>query len=148
MVPVDSVDFDLLRVIEKDAKLSLRKVAKKAGVSVATVMNRLHKLEKDGVIKNYSAVLDYEKLGYEFQAIIDVNVSKGMLFQVEKKIAAHPNVAAVYDITGHFDVMVIAYFKSRRSLDAFLKKVQGYEFVQKTETRIILNTIKEEQVKV
>lgn len=142
----DKLDLEILGTIVKDAKLSFRKIAKKTGVSVATAMNRINRLEKEGIVKQYSAIFDFEKLGYDFQAIVDINVSKGMLFQVEKKIATHPNVAAVYDVTGHFDVMVIAYFKNRRTLDAFLKKIQGYDFVEKTETRIILNKIKEQQI--
>ena len=145
---IDKVDAGIIRALEENARLSLRKVAKKTGVSVATVMHRLKILERERIIRKYSAILDYDKLGYSLQAIIDVIVSKGMLFEVERKIASHPNVAAVYDITGHFDVMVIAYFKSRRGLDEFIKKIQTYDFVEKTETRIILNTIKDERVKV
>lgn len=79
---------------------------------------------------------------------IDVIIFKGKLFQVEKKIASHTSVAAVYDVTGHFDVMVIAYFRTRRGLDEFVKKIQVYDFVEKTETRIILDTIKKGPVRV
>src|SRR3989338_7944895 len=145
---LDKVDSEIINVLEENARLSLRKIAERVGVSVVTVMNRLNGLEASGQIRGYSARPDYDKLGYTMQAIIDVNVSKGMLFQVEKKIASHPNVAAVYDITGHFDVVVIAYFKTRRSLDQFIKKIQTYDFVEKTETRIILNTIKEGPIRV
>jgi DNA-binding Lrp family transcriptional regulator len=140
----DKTDIEILRVLEKNSRLSLRKIAKKVGVSVATVMHRLNRLEKEGVIKGYSALLDYDKLGYELQALISVDVSKGKLFEVEKKIATDPSVHAVYDITGHFDVVVVARFKSRKSLDNFIKKIQTYDFVEKTETAIVLNTIKEE----
>ena len=141
---IDSVDSSIISVLEKNARLSFRKIAAKVGVSVATVMNRVTKLEKEGAIKGYSVVLDYDILGYDLQALISIIVSKGKLFQVEKKIASHPNVVAVYDITGHFDVIVLTRFKTRKSLDFFLKKIQSLDFVEKTETQIILNTIKEE----
>ena len=140
----DKTDIEILRVLEKNSRLSLRKIAKKVGVSVATVMHRLNRLEKESVIRGYTALLDYDKLGFELQAIISVDVSKGKLFEVEKKIATDPSVHAVYDITGHFDVIVIARFKTRKSLDNFIKKIQTYDFVEKTETAIVLNTIKEE----
>jgi len=139
----DKTDIEILRVLEKNSRLSLRKIAKKVGVSVATVMHRLNRLEKESVIRGYTALLDYDKLGFELQAIISVDVSKGKLFEVEKKIATDPSVHAVYDITGHFDVIVIARFKTRKSLDNFIKKIQTYDFVEKTETAIVLNTIKE-----
>ena len=137
-------DIEILRVLEKNSRLSLRKIAKKVDVSVATVMHRINRLEKEGAIRGYSVLLDYDKLGYEFQALISVDVSKGKLFEVEKKIATDPSVHAVYDITGHFDVVVVARFKTRKSLDNFIKKIQTYDFVEKTETAIVLNTIKEE----
>ena len=141
---IDSVDSSIIDVLGKNSRLSFRKIAAKVGVSVATVMNRVTKLEKEGAIKGYSVILDYDILGYDLQALISIIVSKGKLFQVEKKIASHPNVVAVYDITGHFDVIVLTRFKTRKSLDFFLKKIQSLDFVEKTETQIILNTIKEE----
>ena len=141
---IDKTDVEILRVLEKNARLSLRKIAKKVGVSVATVMHRVNKLENEGIIRKYIALLDYDKLGYELEAVISVDVAKGKLFEVEKKIATDPSVHAVYDITGHFDVVVVARFKTRKSLDTFVKKIQTYDFVEKTETAIVLNTIKED----
>lgn len=145
---LDKIDAKIINILEENARLSLRKIAKELEISTTTVMHRLAILEKEKIIKSYSALPDYDKLGYSLQAIIDIIVSKGMLFQVEKKIASHPNVAAVYDVTGHFDVMVIAYFKTRHGLDQFIKKIQTYDFIEKTETRIILNTIKDSPVRV
>jgi len=84
-------------------------------------------------------------LGYSLPVIIDVRVSKGKLFEVKREIARHPNVLAVYDITGDFDVAVLAVFKTRRELDAFVKMLQRMEYVERTHTKIILNIIKDER---
>lgn len=143
----DENDTKLLDVLLADSRLSYRKVASKIGVSAATVMNRIKRLEKEGVIKGYTAVLDYEKLGYDIDAIINMKISKGKLFEVENKIAHHPSVAAVYDVTGDFDSTIIAKFRNRRALDTFLKKIQTYEFVEGTNTILILNTIKNSWIK-
>ncbi len=145
---IDKTDTAILRVLGENARLSLRKIAKKTGFSVATVMHRIKKLEDSGAIKKYTPVLDADKLGFELQAIIDLRVSKGKLMEVEKKVAGHPNVCAVYDVTGAFDAVIIAKFRNRKGLDAFVKKIQKYDFVERTETKIILNTIKEEQIMV
>lgn len=144
---LDKKDLTILNELVENARLSYREIAKKTGLSAVTVMNRIKRLEKEGIIQKYSMLIDYEKLNYELQALIAIRVSKGKLFQVEKKIATHPNVCAVYDITGPFDVVVLVRFKNRRGLDNFVKKVQTYDFVERTETNLILNTIKEEQVK-
>ena len=109
-------------------------------------MNHLNRLEKEGIIKKYTAKLDYEKIGYDVEVMIDIRISKGKLFEVEKKISAHPNVFAVYDTTGSFDAVVLARFPSRRKMDSFLKKIQTYDFVERTETKLILRTMKEENI--
>lgn len=144
----DKKDQMILSVLTENSRLSLRKIAKKCGLSVATVMHRLHELEKNKIIKKYSVELDYDALGFELQAIIEVNVIKGKLFEVEKKIAGHPNVSAVFDVTGEFDVIIIARFKNTKALDKFLKTIQSYDFVTKTKTVIVLNVIKEGQLKI
>ena len=59
-----------------------------------------------------------------------------------------PNVFAVYDITGSSDVIILAKFKNRRAIDLFLKKIQTIEYIERTETNLILNTIKEENINV
>jgi Lrp/AsnC family transcriptional regulator for asnA, asnC and gidA len=144
----DNTDRQILNALMEDSRLSYRKIGHQIGVSAATVMNRLKRLEKEGILKKYSCVLDYEKLDYDVQVIIDVRISKGKLFEVENKIAVHPNVFAVYDNTGSFDTTIIAKFKSRKQMDIFLKSLQAYDFVERTETKLILNTIKEDAIRV
>ncbi len=145
---LDATDRAIVNALMDDARQSLREIAKKVGVSVATVMHRLRELEHSGIINRYTLDLDYEKLGFDVQVIIQLIVSKGKLFEVEKKIASHANVSAVYDVTGGHDVLVIAKFPTRRSMDSFLKNIQTYDFVERTETKLILNVVKESPVRV
>jgi Lrp/AsnC family transcriptional regulator for asnA, asnC and gidA len=56
-------------------------------------------------------------------------------------------VFAVYDNTGPFDATIIAKFQSRKALDDFIKKIQTYDFIERTETRLLLSTIKEHMIK-
>src|SRR3989344_7150241 len=143
---MDNLDKEILNVLILDSKMSYRDVAKKVKVSVATAMNRIKKLEKESVIKRYATILDYDNIGYDVEVLIEVRISKGKLFQVEKEIAHHPNVFAVYDLTGDFDAAILARFRNRKAMDNFLKKIQTYDFVERTNTRLILNTIKEKEV--
>ena len=144
---IDALDKNILSVLLDDSRLSYRQIAKKVGVSTATIMNRVKDLEKN-VIKKYTAVLDYEKLGYDVEVVIEIRISKGKMIDVEKEVANNPNVFGVYDVTGDFDAIILARFPSRRKMDAFIKKLQTFDFVERTSTRIILNTIREKQVSV
>lgn len=144
---IDATDERILSILLDNARLSYRQIARQLKLSAVTVMNRIKALEKQGIITGYTTKLDYEKLGYDVQVVIDVRIAKGKLFEVEEKIATHPNVFAVYDVTGGFDTIIVAKFKNRRSMDDFLKKIQKYPFVERTETKLILNVIREEPVK-
>jgi DNA-binding Lrp family transcriptional regulator len=145
---IDDVDKRIINALIRDAKLSYRQIAAKVKVSVATVMNRVKRLEKEKIIKRFTTILDYDKIGFDVEVMVEVRISKGKLFQVEKEIATHNNVFAVYDMTGDFDAAIFARFKHRRQMDNFLKKLQTYDFVERTNTRFILNTIKEKQIEV
>ena len=143
---LEETDKKILNIIVENSRLSLRQIAKKTGVSVATIMHHIKKLENEKIIKKYTAKFDYEKIGYDVEVMIELRISKGRLFEVEKKIATHPNVFAIYDVTGAYDAVILARFPTRRQMDIFLKKLQTYEFVERTETKLILNTIKEENI--
>ena len=143
---IDEKDRKIVHELLHNSRQSYREIAKRIGVSTATVMHRVNEMEKKGIISRYTTALDYERLGFDVQVIIEIRVAKGKLFEIEKKIAKHPNVSAVYDTTGEFDVTVIAKFKNRRAMDAFLKKIQTYEFIERTNTKLILNVMKEEPV--
>lgn len=145
---IDEIDEKIIDELIENAKIPLRELSQKVGISFVTVMNRIKKLEKEGVIKGYSAKIDYEKLGYNVHTLVEIRISKGKLFELEKKIAKHPNVYSVYDTTGEFDATVVGSFKSTRAMDEFIKKIQTFDFVERTNTKLILNIIKEGQIKV
>jgi DNA-binding Lrp family transcriptional regulator len=144
---IDNLDEKILNTLLENSRLSYRQIAKRLKTSVATIMNHVKSLEEKKVIKRYTAEIDYYKIGYDIKVFIQLRISKGKLFEVEKKIAQHPSVFAVYDVTGDYDAVMIARFKTRQSLDKFLKEIQTYDFVERTHTSFILNSIREGQSK-
>ncbi len=141
---IDETDRKILSEYLKDARSSFREVASKIGVAVGTVLSRTRKMEKAGLIKGYSVVLDHERLGYELTAITEITVSKGKLLEMEREIAKFPNICAVYDVTGLTDAIVIAKFRNREELSKFTKALLGMPFVERTNTHIVLTTVKED----
>ncbi|RLI10683.1 AsnC family transcriptional regulator [Candidatus Bathyarchaeota archaeon] len=144
MFALDDIDRRLLRELLKDSKRSYRELAKSIGVSAATVINHIQRLESAGVITGYTVRLDHERIGYELTVITEITVSKGKLLETEEEIAKIPNVCAVYDVTGLTDAMIIAKFKSRRNLSNFTKKLLAMPYVERTNTHVVLTTMKED----
>ena len=140
---LNETDRKILRCLLEDARFSSRQIAKKIGVSVGTVLSRIKKMEDKRIIKGYSAILDQEKLGYQLTVLTEITVSKGKLVELEREIAKNPNVCGVYDITGLTDAVIIAKFKSREDLGFFTKYLLSLPYLERTNTHVVLTTVKE-----
>jgi DNA-binding Lrp family transcriptional regulator len=143
VMELNETDKKILKSLLEDARFSSRQIAKNVGVSVGTVLSRIKKMEDVGIIKGYSAILDHEKLGYELTVVTEITVSKGRLVEMENEIAKNPNVCGVYDVTGLTDAVIIAKFKSREELGKFTKILLALPFVERTNTHVVLTTVKE-----
>lgn len=144
MMGLDETNVKILKTLLSDARLSSRQIAKQCGVSIGTVLSRIKKMEKEGIIKGYSALLDDEKLGYELTVVSEITVSKGRLLEMENEIARLPNVCCVYDITGLTDAIIVAKFKNREELSKFTKRLLALPHVERTNTHVVLTTIRED----
>ena len=140
---LDEIDQKIIRVLEKDARTSLRKISELVDVSLGTVSNRVKKMEKNGVIKGYSVILNPDEIGWELNVVIGLRIQKGRLIEIQEKIAQDSRVHGVYDVTGDFDSMVIARAKNRKDLDDLSKNVLSIDGVERSITHLVLNTVKE-----
>jgi DNA-binding Lrp family transcriptional regulator len=140
---LNETDAKILQGLLEDARFSSRQIAKKVGVSVGTVLSRIKKMESEGIIKGYSAILDHEKLGYELTVVTEITVSKGRLIEMEEEIAKIPNVCSVYDVTGLTDAIIVAKFKGREDLGQFTKRLLAFPYIERTNTHVVLTTVKE-----
>ena len=141
---LDETDVKILKALTLDARLSSRQIAKQCGVSIGTVLSRIKRMENEGIIQGYSVLLDHEKLGYELTVVTEITVTKGRLLEVENEIARLPNVCCVYDVTGLIDAVVIAKFKNREEISKFAKRLLTIPYVERTNTHVVLTTIKED----
>ena len=141
---LDKIDQKILKHLLVDARQSARQLALKMGLSTVTILSRIKKLEKEGVIHRYAAVVDHEKLGYILTAIIEIVAKNDTIIEIENEISKFENVCGVYDVTGSSDTMIIAKFKGRNELSKFVKGLASISNVEKTITHVVLNTTKED----
>ena len=140
---LDDIDKEILKILSEDGRRSHRSIAEDLKISPITVKRHIDELEENKIIKNYSITINYEKLGYDFIALIELTISKGEMIKVEKQIGNEPNVFAVYDITGTYDAVILARFKTRQELNELVKKINSYEYIVRTNTHLVLNIVKE-----
>lgn len=137
------LDIEILKRLDRDGRISHRKLASDLGKSPVTIKNHVEKLENKGIIADYGARINYEELGYDIIALIELTISKGKMLDEEQKIARNPNVFAVYDITGEYDALILARFKTREALSKMIKEIHKSPNVERTNTHLILNIIKD-----
>jgi Lrp/AsnC family transcriptional regulator for asnA, asnC and gidA len=144
---MDPIDEKILQALRGNSTLSKRKIAKKIGVPLTTVFHRIKRMEKEGIIRKYTVITDPEKLGYRICAYILVSVKQNPADGrrvSQQKIASYitkmfANVESVAIITGEFDLIIKARFKSIKQLNEFLTtKLRNIEGIDKTITSIVL----------
>ena len=141
---LDETDRRIIEVLERDARTSLRKIAGEVGVALGTVSNRVRKMEERGIITGYRVMLDSDRVGWGLTVVIGLRINKGLLIEIQEKIAKDPRVYGVYDVTGDFDSMVVARARDRSDLDDLSKNLLSMDGVARSVTHLVLNTVKEE----
>jgi DNA-binding Lrp family transcriptional regulator len=142
---MDKLDHNIIIALNTNARKSFRHIAKELKVSLSTISNRVKRLENDGIIERYIPVVNKEKIGYDLTAIINIKLAHGKLIEVQEKISKDNHVSAVYDITGDWDSLIIAHFKDRRDLNSFIKRILSIENVERSNTQLVLNIVKDEK---
>ena len=144
---IDDTDRRILAVLLADARTSMRSIAEEVGVALGTVSNRVRRMEEMGVIQGYEVRLDAEKIGWTMTVLCGLRIEKGRLMEVQRRIADDPRVFGIYDVTGEFDSMVLARVRDRAHLDDLSKTVLSSEGIIRTVTHVVLNTVKQNGVR-
>jgi len=140
---MDDLDVKILRLLQKNGRLSYREIARELKVAVGTVYNRMKKMEEKGIILRFVPVIDYEKVGFGLTAIIGVRANGKRIVGIEREVAKHPRVTSVYDVTGEYDIYIIAKFKDREDMNRFVKWLLSIDGVERTNTSVVMKIVKE-----
>lgn len=140
---MDELDLRILEILRENARVSVRDIARLLKKAPSTVAERIKKLEKKGFITGYTALIDNSKLGYRLNALTLLQVEGGYIEEVEKLLASEPNVRAVYDITGEYDIAIVSTFRDTEELDKFIKRILKNPHIKRSVTNVILRIVKE-----
>ncbi len=141
---MDDIDEDILTELRKDAKVSLKQLAKKFGVPLSTLYQRIKKMEELGIIKNYTVELDWRKLGYGIKAYILVYVDTTKLKEMRKpqsevlsELARLPFVFGADMVTGESDLLLMIRAKDTDDLGRVItERIQAIPGIVNTKTLV------------
>lgn len=140
---LDRTDEAILQELSRSCRGSFREIASRLKLHPTTLISRMQKLEKSGVIVGYGAHIDIGKLGYEFLGVVQIKIAKGNLLAAQEKISRMKGVVAVYDVTGEYDSVAVIAAKSREAFSQTIKSFLHLPYVEHTNTQVILKTVKE-----
>ncbi|GBD11011.1 Leucine-responsive regulatory protein [bacterium HR23] len=141
-VLMDELDRKVIAILQEDGRASNAHIARRVGVSEGTVRRRLKRLVQEGYIR-VLALPQPQKLGYETEAIIGVQVDPDKLDEVGERLAQLKEVQWAAVTTGAFDVILWATVPSAEDLGTLLRaKIGSVPGVRRTETFVALSVKK------
>ena len=146
---VDEKDRRILEVLHENSDLSIQKISKLTGIPITTVHNRIKRLKKSGIIKNYTVNLDYQKLGKHVLAFVLINVNQKSMtdsdmdqFDVLREIKKFGHVEEADLITCSNDILLKCRFNTLDELTEFVVKDLRSEktHISNTQTLVVLRS--------
>ncbi len=145
---LDSTDIEILQILQKDARLTVKEIAKKVNLSTTPVFERLKRLQREGYIKAYVAVLNAEKLNQGFIVFCNVKmarISTEIAMDFAKVINSTPQVRECYNISGGFDYLLKIHVSSMNAYKELLQNVLGkIENLSSLESLFVMDEVKQE----
>lgn len=141
----DETDMGILEILRENARTHFMDIAKRLRISESTIRKRVKELEKKGVIKKYSAIVDPSKLGYGSVAMVGIDVRPEKFLDVAKKLTEYENVKFVATSSGDHMIMTEIWMGNSSDLREFISaKIERIDGVTRTCPAILMERLKEE----
>ncbi|ADB61884.1 transcriptional regulator, AsnC family [Haloterrigena turkmenica DSM 5511] len=141
----ENLDAKLVNELLGNGRASLRSLGEELDVSVTTVSNHLSDLEEQGVIEGYTPQVDYDALGYDVTAIIQLQVEGNALPDVTDTLRDHPQIPSVYEVTGDNDVVAVGKFTDTDDMNDEIKELLSDPDIKASNTSVVLNAVGENE---
>lgn len=141
---IDEKDREILKLLEKNARISNADIAKKIGMAPSAVLERVRKLERRGVIEGYETRINARVLGLGLSTIVRVKTSENVgSMNHGHELAALPEVRKVYCLAGEYSYLLEVCVQDTEAQIRFLAKIGKIKGLEDSETILILQTIKD-----
>lgn len=143
---MDKYDLKILNILKGRSDLPLKEIGRMAGIfSPSAVSKRIQNLRDQGYIRKDISLLDYEKLGYEFQTItlIKTNYSKDYAKVIGEKLSELPNVVSIYFILGDIDFVLVTMNRNRSEYLRTMEYLTSIGEIERSDSRVIAYTLKD-----
>ena len=150
MTNLDIVDKKILHLLQKNSKINIKEIAVKTGLTQTPIYERIKRLEKSGVIKNYIAILDKEKIGFTVEVFCQVTLlvhSKELITRFENAVNKMDEVFECFHVAGNYDYLLKVVVRDMKNYQLFLKnKLSVLESVANVQSTFVMTSTKDESI--
>jgi DNA-binding Lrp family transcriptional regulator len=146
-VTLDETDLAILRILQADGRISNADLARQISLSPPATYARVRRLEEQGLIRRYVALLDPELAGYDLLCFVHVSLQLHQSQQVEgfkEAIRQMPEVLECHHVTGDYDYLLKVALRNRKDLERFaVERLTPVSGVARIHTSLVLRVVKE-----
>ncbi len=143
---LDDIDREILRYLQEDARITNAELARRVALSPPGLQKRIRKLEEAGVIKQYTTLIDREKVGYDMLCFVQVSLARHVeeaLNTFKQMLMQMPEVLESYHLTGEYDYLLKVVVRNRKHLEEFiLETLTPLPGMDRVRTSLVLSEIK------
>ncbi len=140
---MDIMDYKILNCLKANARNTASDISKEIHLSVSAVLERIRKMEKNEIIKNYTIIVDQKKLGNDMSALMEISLEHPKFYDSFTTAIKHnPNIVSCYYLTGDFDFLVKILCESSDQLEEIHREIKSLEGVSATKTHFVLKDVK------
>ncbi|WP_417196051.1 Lrp/AsnC family transcriptional regulator [Bizionia sp.] len=142
----DLIDLKLLQFLQEDAKQTNKMLSNRLNLSVTAVYERIRKLEREGVIAQYVALLDKNKVDRSFVAFCHIKLvqhTQNNIVKFEREVANLEEISECYHISGDYDYLLKVMVRDMEDFREFMvKKLTSINHIGSTHSMFVINEVK------
>ena len=144
---IDKIDISLLNLLQNNTKLNTKELAQKVGLSVTPTYERIKRLEKQGYIKHYVAILDRKLIDKNLMVISFVSLilhSRDMQIEFEKSVIEYAEVIECFHVTGSYDYQLKVVVSDMEEYQSFIKnKLSSINNIANVQSSFVMSSLKD-----
>ena len=139
---MDATDRKIVTLLRENARRSFKDIGKHVHLSAPAVKRRVDRLEKEGVLRGYTAVVDPAAFGWHTEAFVDLYCDGRMPGEVIKRVVKkEPAVVSAHTVAGEASAMLHVMAEDTRDLELTLERIRKVDGVDRTVTEVVLSTL-------
>lgn len=136
-------DCLILSRLRRNSRETLTEMSRKTGIPISTIFDRL-KTKNNGLIKSFTAIVDFEKLGYSTRANIILKLKREQRAEFVEKLRNHQNVNSVIKINNGFDFLLDVIFRNVKELEDFMEQLECTFKITQKQVYYIIEELRKE----